>query len=109
MDKRTKIILGIVYPLAVFSGYWFIVRNREPSLNVDNVDWLNNLVNIKFGNNKKTISVGNNGEMNAGATYSDKYKLQFKSDKNIMTFYIKDKNGDIIDKKTLDFGAKISY
>ena len=47
--------------------------------------------------------------MNAGATYSDKYKLQFKSDKNIMTFYIKDKNDDIIDKKTLDFGAKISY
>ena len=23
--------------------------------------------------------------------------------------YSKDKNGDIIDKKTLDFGAKISY
>ena len=44
MENKTKIILGIVYPLAVFCGYWFIVRNREPFLNVDSVDWLNNLV-----------------------------------------------------------------
>jgi hypothetical protein len=47
--------------------------------------------------------------MNAGSTYSDKYKLEFKTDKKLMVFYVKDKEGNLIDKQTLDFGAKIRY
>jgi hypothetical protein len=109
MNKTTKIILGIAVPLAVFSGYWFIFRNREPSLNLEETDWLDNIAVIKFGRNKKSVALGNNGEMNAGSTYSDKYKLDFKTEKNLMIFYVKDKNGNLIDKQTLDFGAKIRY
>jgi hypothetical protein len=109
MEKTTKIILGIAFPLAIFGGYWFIVRNREPYLDLEDTDWINNIAKIKFGNNKKSVSLGNNGQMNAGATYSDKYKLEFTSDKKLMVFYIKDKDGSLIDKQTLDFGAKIRY
>ena len=47
--------------------------------------------------------------MNAGATYSNKYKLEFTSDKKLMVFYVKDKDGYLVDKQTLDFGAKIRY
>jgi hypothetical protein len=109
MEKQTKIILGIVLPLAVFGGYWFVLRNREPILNLDNTDWMNNIANIKFGNNKKSVSIGNKGEMNAGSTFSDKYKLEFTSSEKNMTLYVKDKNGNIYDKKVIDFGAKIIY
>ena len=109
MNKTTKIILGIFVPLAVFGGYWFIVRNREPKLDLEETNWLDNVAVIKFGRNKKSVSLGNSGEMNAGATYSDKYKLEFSSDKKLMVLYIKDKDGNLIDKQTLDFGAKIQY
>ena len=109
MNKTTKIILGIVVPLAVFGGYWFIVRNREPKLDLEETNWLDNVAVIIFGRNKKSVSLGNSGEMNAGATYSDKYKLEFSSDKKLMVLYIKDKDGNLIDKQTLDFGAKIQY
>jgi len=64
---------------------------------------------IVFGNNKKFVSLGNNGEMNAGSTYSNRYTLEFTSKKNIMEFFVKDKNGNVIQKQTLDFGAKIRY
>ena len=109
MNKITKIILGVAVPLAIFSGYWFITRNREPYLDLDGTDWMNNIANIKFGRNKKSVSIGNDGEMNAGATYSDKYKLTFTSSGKNMTFYIKDKEGNVYDKKVIDFGAKIIY
>ena len=75
MNKTTKVILGIAVPLTVFGGYWFVYRNREPLLDLDETDWTNNVAVIKFGRNNKSISLGNNGEMNAGSTYSDKYKV----------------------------------
>lgn len=109
MNKTTKIILGVAVPLAVFGGYWFIVRNREPLLDLEETDWLDNIAVIKFGRNSKSVALGNSGEMNAGSTYSDKYKLEFSSDKKLMVFYVKDKYGSLIDKQTLDFGAKIRY
>ena len=109
MNKTTKIILGIAVPLTVFGGYWFVYRNREPLLDLDGTDWINNVAVVKFGRNDKSISLGNNGEMNAGSTYSDKYKVEFTTDKKIMTFYVKDKDGNLFDKKIVDFGAKIIY
>ena len=109
MNKKTKIILGIAVPLAFLSGYWFIFRNREPFLNLEETDWFGNIAVIKFGKNKKSVALGNIGEMNAGSTYSDKYKLEFKTEKNLMIFYVKDKDGNLMDKQTLDFGAKIRY
>ncbi len=109
MNKTTKVILGIAVPLTVFGGYWFIYRNREPLLDLDETDFINNVAVIKFGRNNKSISLGNDGEMNAGSTYSDKYKVEFKTDKKIMTFYVKDKEGNLFDKKIVDFGAKIIY
>jgi hypothetical protein len=108
MDK-TKIILGVSVSLAVFSAYWFITRNREPYLDLDGTDWSNNIAEIKFGRNKKSVSLGNSGEMNAGSTYSDKYKLTFESSGKNMILYIKDKYENIYDKKVIDFGAKIIY
>jgi hypothetical protein len=109
MNKTTKIIIGIAVPLAVFGGYWFIVRNREPFLDLEETNWLDNIAVIKFGRNSKSVALGNSGEMNAGSTFSDKYKLEFSSDKKLMVFYVKDKDGNLIDKQTLDFGAKIRY
>jgi hypothetical protein len=109
MSKATKIILGIAVPLAIFGGYWFITRNREPYLDLDGTDWANDIANVKFGRNRKSISLGNSGEMNAGATFSDKYKLTFTSSGKNMTFYIKDIDGNVYEKKVIDFGAKIIY
>jgi hypothetical protein len=109
MNKTTKIILGIAVPLSLLGIYWFGIRNREPFLDLEETDWLDNIAVIKFGRNNKSVSLGNSGEMNAGATFSDKYKLEFKTDKNLMLFYVKDKDGNLIDKQTLDFGAKIRY
>lgn len=109
MNKTTKIILGIAVPLSFLGIYWFGIRNREPFLDLEETDWLDNIAVIKFGRNNKSVPLGNSGEMNAGATYSDKYKLEFKTDKNLMLFYVKDKDGNLIDKQTLDFGAKIRY
>jgi hypothetical protein len=109
MEKTTKIVLGVLVPLAIISGYVFIFKNREPILDLEETDWINDVAKIKFGKNKKSVSLGNNGEMNAGATYSNKYKLEFTSDKKLMVFYVKDKDGYLVDKQTLDFGAKIRY
>jgi hypothetical protein len=109
MNKTTKIILGVAVPLAVFGGYWFIIRNREPLLDLEETDWIKDIAVVKFGMNKKYIPFGNNGQMNAGATYSDKYKVDFVSDKKLMIFTVKDKDGNLVDKQTLDFGAKIRY
>jgi hypothetical protein len=109
MNKTTKIIIGLAVPLAVFGGYWFLFRNREPFLNLEETDWINNIAVIKFGRNTKSVVLGNSGEMNAGSTYSDKYKLEFKTENNLMLLYVKDKDGKLVDKQTLDFGAKIRY
>lgn len=110
MSNTSKIFLGIGLPLGVFSFYWFVFRNRQPILNLDNIDWVQNNVTVKFGNNKKDISLGDNGEMNAGYTFNDKlYKLTFKTENKIMFFYVNDKNGKLFDKQTIDFGSKIKY
>lgn len=109
MNFTSKIIAGILIPLAFFGGYWFFIRNREPFLDLEKTDWLNNIAIIKFGNNTKFVSLGNNGQMNAGSTYSDKYKLEFTSNNKLMIFIVKEKNGNIVNKQTLDFGAKIKY
>lgn len=109
MENKTKIIIGVVVPLILFGGYWFVVRNRQPVLNLEDTDWINNIAKVKFGMNTKSIPLGNNGEMNAGSTFSDKYKLEFTSDKKNIIFYVKDKEGYLIEKQTLDFGAKIQY
>jgi hypothetical protein len=110
MNKTTKIIFSVGVPLAIFGFYWFIYRNREPLLNLEETDWLDNMVTIKFGNNNKSVALGDSGEMNAGSTYnSNLFKLTFKTDKKLMIFYVKDKDGNLIDKQTLDFGAKIRY
>jgi len=110
MKTITKIFIGISVPLVVFGGYWFIVRNRKPSLNLGATDWMNNIANIKFGRNKQSVPLGNNGKMNANTTYSpDGYELTFTSSGKIMVFSVRDKNGNLVDKQTLDFGAKIKY
>lgn len=107
MNKKT--FLGIAIPLGLLGVYWFVIRNREPSLDLEGTFWLDDVAVIVFGNNKKYVSLGNNGQMNAGSTYSDKYTLTFTSKKKIMEFLVKDRDGNVIDKQTLDFGAKIRY
>jgi predicted secreted hydrolase len=109
MENKTKYIYGVGVPIALFGLYWFVYRNREPYLDLEGTFWVNNVAVIVFGNNKKYVSLGNNGQMNAGSTYSDKYKLEFTSKKNIMEFFVKDRDGNVIQKQTLDFGAKIRY
>ena len=106
---QRKTILGVAIPLGLLGLYWFVIRNREPILDLEGTLWLDDVAVIVFGNNKKYVSLGNNGEMNAGATYSDKYKLTFTSSGKNITFYVKDKEGNIYDKKVIDFGAKIIY
>lgn len=106
---QRKTILGVAIPLGLLGLYWFVIRNREPILDLEGTLWLDDVAVIVFGNNKKYVSLGNNGEMNAGSTYSKKYKLTFTSKKKIMEFFVKDKDGNVIDKQTLDFGAKIRY
>jgi len=109
MDNKKKVILGVITPLALFGFYFLVIRNRVPSLNLEGTLWANNVAVIKFGNNKKFVSLGNNGEMNAGSTYSKRFILEFTSNKNIMKFFVKDRNGNVVKEKTLDFGAKIEY
>jgi hypothetical protein len=67
------------------------------------------LANVKFGKNNRSISIGESGTIDAGSTYSDKYRLEYSSSGKNITFYVKDKEGNLIDKQTLDFGAKIRY
>jgi hypothetical protein len=110
MNKTAKIVLGVVLPLVAVGGYWFIYRNRQPSLDLDETDWINNKVVVKFGRNKQTVSLGDSGEMNAGMTFNTNlYKLEFKSSGKNVVFLVKDKDGNTIEKQTLDFGAKIKY
>lgn len=109
MISKQKIFIGLGIPLALFGVYWFVYRNREPILNLKEVDWLDNIAIIKFGKNKISVPLGNNGVLNAGSTYSDKFKVEYFSKGKIMDFYVKDKNGNLYDKQTLDFGAKIRY
>ena len=109
MDTKQKIVLGLSFSLAIFCGYWFITRNREPNLNLDETDWMNNLANVKFGRNNRSISIGESGTLDAGSTFSDKYRLDYSSSGKNITFYVKDKDGNIYDKRVVDFGAKIIY
>lgn len=104
-----KIIVYSIISISIFSFYWFIYRNREPFLNLVNIDWLNKIVNLKFGNTKKSISLGNNGKIQAGSTFSNDYQLEFKSEGLLMIFYVFDKKNNLIFKQTLDFGAKLIY
>lgn len=102
--------MGVAVPLTLFGTYWFFFRNRQPSLNLEQTDWNNNIAVIKFGRNKRTVPLGATGGMNAGATYNpNRYNLSFDSKGKIMTFIVKDNNGNIVDEQTLDFGAKIRY
>jgi hypothetical protein len=109
MNRSTKIILGVAVPLAIFGGYWFITRNREPYLDLDGTDWMNSIANVKFGKNTKSVPVGGSGILNAGSTFSDKYRLEYSSSGKNITFFVKDKDGNIYDKRVVDFGAKIIY
>lgn len=109
MNTTQKIVLGLSFSLAIFGGYWFITRNREPYLDLDGTDWMNSIANVKFGKNTKSIPVGGNGILNAGSTFSDKYRLEYSSSGKNITFFVKDKDGNIYDKKVVDFGAKIIY
>lgn len=109
---KKKAILSVVLLSACFGFYWYIFRNRLPILDLEETDWLSNLAVIKFGNNEKKVSIGNSGEMKAGSTYSNKYKLMFFSEnkeKHIMVFNLIDNLGQIVETKTIDFKTKITY
>jgi hypothetical protein len=47
MEKTTKIFLGVLVPLAIASGYVFIFKNREPILDLEETDWINDVAKIK--------------------------------------------------------------
>lgn len=107
MNKKYLFWIGT--PIAIYGIYRLFIRNREPYLNLSG-DFNTNMAVVRFGNNKKNISLGNNGEMNAGSFYNPNlYKLTFESNKKIMNFYVKDNDGNLYDKQTIDFGAKIIY
>jgi hypothetical protein len=108
MNKKYLFWIGT--PLAIYGIYRLFIRNREPLLDLEETDWANNIAVIKFGNNQKSVKLGNDGEMNAGSFYSPNlYKLTFNSDKKKMTFYVKDKDGNLYDKQIIDFNSKIIY
>lgn len=110
MNNTQKIILGVALPISVLGIYWFGIRNRKPSLMLSKYDFRNNKTNVIFGFNEKTISLGDSGELTAGTTYNpNKYKLIFTSKDKIIEFVVKNKDGEEVEKQTIDFGGKIVY
>lgn len=110
MNNTQKIILGVALPIGALAIYWFGVRNRKPMLLLSKYDFINNKTNVTFGYNEKIVSLGNSGTMNAGNTYNpNKYKLVFTSKDKTIEFVVKNKNGDEVNKKIIDFGSKIVY
>jgi len=110
MNNTQKIILGVAIPVVVLSIYWFGIRNRKPMLLLSKYDFRNNKTNVTFGYNEKTVALGDSGEMNAGMTYNpNKYTLIFTTKDKIIEFVVKNKNGEEVEKQTIDFGSKIVY
>jgi len=110
MNNTQKIILGFALPVGVLAIYWFGIRNRKPMLLISKYDFRNNKTNVTFGYNEKTVSLGDSGELTAGNTYNpNKYKLVFTSKDKVIEFVVKNKDGEEVEKQTIDFGGKIVY
>lgn len=107
MNRKT--LLWVITPLALVGAYYFVYRHRQPYLEVlPNVDWQNRVPTIQFGNNTEALSE-KQGVVDAGRTYSSKYKLFYKTDKNIMTLEVVSNYGKVIQKMFIDFRGKLIY
>lgn len=106
MKKKTLIL--IVSPILLIGAY-ILYRERKPSLEIDpSVDWGSKTPTVKFGLNKEALS-NVNGSIDAGMTFSNKYSLHYKTQGNLMILEVRNRKGEVIETKTIDFKGKIIY
>jgi len=113
--------------LALLSGFiglgtliYFVLR--KPKLSIINIDWLKKTGSYKFGNTIKEFSSDMGDLVNDAYVLKDQYHLNgghsYKNrflnvtnslDKKKTFFNIVDGNGNLIEKLTIDWLAKIKY
>lgn len=103
-----KNIILITTPL-ILIGVYFLYRERKPSLEINpSVDWDNKVPTVKFGHNKEALS-NRSGSIDAGITFSNRYSLDYSTKGNIMTLEVKNRRGNVVETKTIDFKGRIIY
>lgn len=99
----------VVSTLVLVGLYFFVYKNRVPKLKINpNVNWNDKISQLQFGNNKTSLQF-TSGVLDAGSSFSDKYKLVYRISGNTTILEVKDKNDNIIDKQTIDYKNKIIY
>ena len=113
MNKGAKLALWIGIPATLFSIYWFGVRNRQPKLIFERIDYGNKNGVVRFGSTENSFSINKGFSANAGKTYSDRYTMTSESDgpDKIVFKVFKHAGGmsEEIEKVTLDFKAQLKY
>lgn len=120
-------MMGKSEKIALFSGIiglgtliYFVLR--KPKLSIINIDWLKKTGSYKFGNTVKEFSsdmgdLVNNAfvlkdqyNLNGGYSYKNRFLNVTNSlDKKKTFFNIVDRNGNLIEKLTIDWLAKLKY
>lgn len=99
--------------------YFFL---RKPKLSIINIDWLKKTGSYKFGNTIKEFSSDMGDLVNDAYVLKDQYHLNgghsYKNrflnvsnslDKKKTFFNVVDENGNLIEKLTIDWLAKLKY
>jgi len=115
--KKIALIGGF---LGFVTLLYFVIR--KPKLSIINIDWLNKTGSYKFGNTIKEFSsdmgdLVNNAyvlkdqyNLNGGYSYKNRFLNVTNSlDKKKTFFNIVDGNGNLIEKLTIDWLAKLKY
>ena len=105
MNRSIKISI-VVSTLAVV-GY-LIYRNRKPKLKIiGNINWSTKTVEVKFGNTTNLLN--GSGRKQAGLGFSDRFTLNYVTKGDQMVISVVKKDGEIMEKKTIDFRNKLIY
>lgn len=106
MTKKNMILIAT--PIVLIGAY-IIYRERKPSLEVNpSVDWDSKVPTVKFGFNKEALNNGN-GTIDAGITFSKRYSLHYITQGNLMVLEVKNRRGEVVERKTVDFKGKLVY
>ena len=114
MNKGVKIALGISIPVILGGIYWFFYRKREPTFEIESVDWDNKNARIIYGSTTHLMGLDGIGGYGAGATYDNKeFTLEQtigQGDKLIMKLIPKPFDSSApIKTITIDFKSKLIY
>lgn len=110
MTKKTKILIGAVSVIGVYSAFYFLFyKKRIPKLEITKYDWDKRFVILKFGNTENMVNEFSGKTFSAGKTYDKNlYNVIVEpiGDGKVVAKVVR-KGGETVKEKQINFDSRL--